>query len=244
MMQTWNELGVQILLTVVEIDRCQVLKVRTDQPNKEGLVQMEMGACDRSPKNVPKPMLVHFHKARVPPKAEVVAFRCSSNALLPVGWEMSAKHFVPGQYIDATGISTGYGFTGVMARYGFSGQPATHGVSVTHRSLGSTGGRQDPGRVFKNKKMPGRHGVFRKTVLNLQVYKVDPVRNLVYIMGPIPGNNESYVYLRDAIKKKFNPASPPPFPTFVPSGKPDVDNKVIVMPKELLGEDPFAGGAV
>lgn len=243
MMQLWNSLGVQFVVTVVQLDKCQVVKVRTDQPNKEGYIGMELGCSDIRPKNVPKPLLVHFHKARVPPKEKVAQFRCSTNAVLPVGWEINAKHFVPGQFVDVTGITVGKGFQGAMKRWGFRGQPASHGVSVSHRSHGATGQRQDPGRVFKNKKMAGHMGVDRRTILNLQVYKVDPVRNLVFIMGPVSGHAGNFVFIRDAIKKQFNPASPPPFPTFIPTGA-EEDMKVAVIPEELLGEDPFAGGAV
>jgi large subunit ribosomal protein L3 len=169
-------------------------------------------------KNVSKAVRGHYAKAKVEPKAKTAEFRVSPENLIAVGAEITADHFVPGQFVDATGITIGRGFTGVMKRWNFRGLEASHGVSVSHRSHGSTGQRQDPGKVFKNKKMAGHYGVERVTTLNLEVVRTDPVRGLVLVKGAIPGHNNGWVYLRDAVKKKLPKEAPKPGAFRMPEG--------------------------
>lgn len=241
MMMTYTQVGTRIALSVLEVDNCQVVNVNHQQ-DKNGNIRLEMGCTDRKEKNVPKQRLGHFHRARVHPKQHLATMKISPDSVLPIGWRMDPRHFTPGQYVNVWGTSLGKGFAGVMKRYHFGGQPASHGVSVSHRSLGSTGQNQFPGHVFKNKKMPGRMGGERTFVRNMQVYKVDPKRNLLFIAGPVPGPTNGMIELMDADWKPFNPETPPPFPTFVPAENDAMEE--IVLSRELLGEDPFAGGAV
>jgi large subunit ribosomal protein L3 len=152
----------------------------------------------------------HFAVAKVEPKRKVAEFRVDEDGLIPVGAEITADHFVVGQFVDVTGISTGKGWAGGMKRWNFAGLRATHGVSVSHRSIGSTGGRQDPGRTFKNKKMPGHLGVDRVTTLNLKVMQTDVERGLIMVEGAVPGVKGGWISVRDAVKKKLPDAAPKP----------------------------------
>src|SRR5881392_3275425 len=178
--------GNHVAVTVLRVDNCQVVAQRTE--DKDGYTALQLGVGTAKVKNVTKPQRGHFAKAKVEPKARLAEFRVSEDALVPVGAEITAAHFVPGQYVDVTGTSIGKGFAGGMKRWNFGGLRATHGVSVSHRSIGSTGGRQDPGKTFKNKKMPGHMGVDRITTLNLRVVFTDAARGLIFIKGAVPGS--------------------------------------------------------
>jgi large subunit ribosomal protein L3 len=168
---------------------------------KDGYAAVQLGYGTAKTKNVTKPMRGHFAKAKVEPAMKLVEFRVADNAVLEPGAVLSPGHFSVGQFVDVAGLTKGKGFAGGMKRWNFAGLEASHGVSVSHRSLGSTGNRQDPGKTFKNKKMPGHLGQERVTTLNLQVAGIDEERNLVMIRGAVPGSKGTYVMLRDAIKK-------------------------------------------
>ena len=185
-------------MTVLQIDGCQVVAQRTSERDGYTAVQLGIGAAKA--KRVPNAMRGHFAKAKVEPKRRLVEFRVSEDALLDVGAELVASHFVAGQIVDVTGTSIGKGFAGAMKRHNFRGLEASHGVSVSHRSHGSTGNKQDPGRVFKNKKMAGHLGCETVTTLNLQIVATDDARGLIMVRGSIPGAKGGYVLVRDAIK--------------------------------------------
>ena len=192
--------GAHVPVTVLQIDNLQVVATRSVE--KDGYTAVQLGSGKAKVKNVTKPQRGHFAKAGVEPKLKLIEFRVSEDALLNVGDELSAEHFNVGQKIDVTGETKGKGFQGVMKRWNFGGLRATHGVSVSHRSHGSTGQRQDPGKVFKGKKMAGHLGSERVTVQNLEVAKVDEARGLILVKGAVPGSTGSYVLVRDAVKVK------------------------------------------
>jgi len=194
----FTEAGEHIPVTVLKLDNVQVTGIRTVEKNGYAAVQLGYGKA--KVKNVSKAARGNFALAKVEPKKEVAEFRVSEDALLEIGAELSATHFVPGQYVDVTSTSIGKGFAGVMKRWNFAGLRATHGVSVSHRSPGSTGQRQDPGRTFKGKKMPGHMGHKTITTLNLQVVSVDAELGVVMVKGAVPGAEGTYVYIRDAVK--------------------------------------------
>ena len=198
MTRVFTEAGEHVPVTVLRLNNCQVVGHRTK--DKNGYVALQLGSGIRKVKNVTQPMRGHFAAAKVEPKAHMAEFRVSEDALVDVGAEITAAHFVAGQYVDVTGTSIGKGFAGAMKRWNFGGLRATHGVSVSHRSLGSTGNRQDPGKTFKNKKMAGHLGVERITTLNLEVAAVDAEKGLLMIKGAVPGSKNGYVLVRDAIK--------------------------------------------
>ncbi|MBY6263138.1 50S ribosomal protein L3 [Azospirillum sp. 412522] len=200
MTRVFTDDGQHVPVTVLKVDSCQVVAVRTE--DKDGYTAVQLGAGAIKVKNVNKPERGHFAKARVEPKRKLVEFRVDADALIEVGAELSAAHFVAGQFVDVTGTSIGKGFAGAMKRWNFGGLRATHGVSVSHRSHGSTGNRQDPGKVFKNKKMAGHLGDERVTVLNLQVVSVDEARGLIMLKGAVPGAEGGWLRIRDAVKKK------------------------------------------
>jgi len=211
MSRVFNAEGNHVPVTVLKVDNCQVVAVRTEEKDKYNAVQLGVGT--RKTKNVTKPQRGHFAKAKVEPKRKLAEFRVDKNALLEVGAELSAEHFIPGQFVDVTGISIGRGFQGVMKRHNFSGLRATHGVSVSHRSHGSTGQRQDPGKVFKNKRMAGHMGDVRVTTQNLEVISTDAERGLILVKGAIPGYEGGFVLVRDAAKRKKLPKDAKlPFP--------------------------------
>jgi large subunit ribosomal protein L3 len=242
MLSVFDGHGRQVACTAIQIEDCQVLALNPVVNPNRGTQMLELGACNRKEKSVNKPALGHFHHARVAPKLFVQSVEISPDAALPLGWSIDARHFTAGQYVDVVGHKVGKGFQGGMKRWGFAGLSASHGVSVSHRSIGSTGQRQDPGRVFKNKKMPGHMGTDQKTIHNLQIVKIDPTHNVIYVRGAVPGMAETCLIVRDAVRRPFNPESPPPFPTFVAPS--DDDKAVSVIADSLLGPDPFAGGAV
>jgi len=200
MTRIFTDEGEHVPVTVLKVDNCQVVAVRTE--DKDGYTAVQLGAGAIKVKNVTKPMRGHFAKARVEPKRKLVEFRVTPDALIDVGAELSVAHFVPGQFVDVQGTSIGKGFAGAMKRWNFGGLRATHGVSVSHRSHGSTGNRQDPGKVFKNKKMAGHLGDETVTVMNLKVVSVDESRGLILVKGAVPGSEGGWVKIRDAVKRK------------------------------------------
>ena len=198
MTRIFKEDGTHVPVTVLQVDQLQVVAAKTEE--KDGYSAVQLGYGKAKVKNVSKAARGNFALAKVEPKKEVAEFRVSEDALLEIGAELSATHFVPGQYVDVTSTSIGKGFAGVMKRWNFAGLRATHGVSVSHRSPGSTGQRQDPGRTFKGKKMPGHMGHKTITTLNLQVVSVDAELGVVMVKGAVPGAEGTYVYIRDAVK--------------------------------------------
>ena len=199
MTRLFAETGAHVPVTVLKVDRCQVVAQRTVE--KDGYTALQLGVGSVKVKNLTRPQRGHFAKAKVEPKRKLMEFRVDADALVDVGAELSTGHFVEGQYVDVFGTSIGKGFAGVMKRHGFAGLRASHGVSVSHRSGGSTGQCQDPGKVFKGKKMAGHLGDRRVTVQNLQVVKTDSERGLVLVRGAVPGAKGGYVGIRDAVKK-------------------------------------------
>jgi 50S ribosomal protein uL3/50S ribosomal protein L4 len=189
MTRVFTEAGEHIPVTVLKLGNCQVLGHRTTEKN--GYVALQLGSGTRKTVYLPKAERGQFAVSKVEPKRKVTEFRVSEDALIPVGAEIQADHFVVGQFVDVTGTSVGKGFAGGMKRWNFGGLRATHGVSVSHRSIGSTGGRQDPGKTFKNKKMPGHMGVDRITTLNLRVVQTDVERGLILVEGAVPGSKGS-----------------------------------------------------
>jgi large subunit ribosomal protein L3 len=190
--------GQHVPVTVLKVDGCHVIAQRTE--DKHGYVALQLGVGKAKVKNVTKAQRGHFATAKVEPRAHVVEFRVTPDALVDVGAELSAAHFVPGQKVDVTGTSIGKGFQGGMKRWNFGGLRATHGVSISHRSLGSTGNRQDPGKTFAGKKMAGHMGDERVTTQNLTVVSVDESEGLIFIKGSVPGSDNGWVMVRDAVK--------------------------------------------
>lgn len=190
--------GRHVPVTVLQLDDVQVVGRR--EMDRDGYTAVQLGAGQAKAKNVAKPQRVAFGKAEVEPKARVVEFRVAEDALLDVGAHISADHFVAGQLVDVAGVTQGKGFAGAMKRWGFGGLRATHGVSVSHRSHGSTGNRQDPGRVFKNKKMAGHMGGRNRTQQNLEIVRTDPIRGLLFVKGSVPGHKGAWLTVSDAIK--------------------------------------------
>lgn len=208
MTRVFDDKGEHIPVTVLKLESLQVTGVCTVEKNGYAAVQLGYGKA--KVKNVAKAQRGAFAKAKVEPKKELAEFRVSEDAMLDVGSELSASHFVPGQYVDVTAVSIGKGYAGVMKRWNFAGLRATHGVSISHRSPGSTGQRQDPGRTFKGKKMAGHMGHKTVTTLNLQVVSVDPELNVVMVRGAVPGAEGGYVYVRDAVKHERPKEAPLP----------------------------------
>jgi large subunit ribosomal protein L3 len=208
MTRVFTEAGEHVPVTVLRLANCQVVAHRSAEKN--GYVALQLGAGSRKVKNVVKAERGHFAVAKVEPKRKLAEFRVSQDGLIPVGAEITADHFVPGQYVDVTGTSIGKGFAGAMKRWNFGGLRASHGVSISHRSHGSTGGRQDPGKTFKGKKMAGHLGVERVTTLNLKVVQTDVERGLILVEGAVPGAKGGWITVRDAVKKKLPDAVPKP----------------------------------
>jgi len=208
MTRVFTEAGEHVPVTVLRLAQCQVIAHRSK--DKDGYVALQLGAGSRKVKNVSKAERGRFAVAKVEPKRKIVEFRVSDDALLPVGAEITADHFVVGQFVDVTGMSIGKGFSGGMKRWNFSGLRASHGVSVSHRSIGSTGGRQDPGKTFKNKKMPGHQGVERVTTLNIKVVQTDVERGLILVEGAVPGPKGGWITMRDSVKKALPKDAPRP----------------------------------
>lgn len=200
--------GRHIPVTILKVDSLQVVSVRTME--KDGYVALQLGAGKPKVKNLAKAQRESFAKAKVPPKSKMMEFRIDAKNVLEVGSEISVEHYVPGQFVDVQGLSLGKGFAGAMKRWNFGGMRATHGVSVTHRAHGSTGNRQDPGRVFKNKKMAGHLGVETTTTQNLKVVAVDAEEGLILIQGSVPGTKGAWIAVTDAVKKPLPKEAPLP----------------------------------
>ena len=208
MTRRFDDSGVHLPITVLKLDNVQVVAQRTEDTDGYNAVQMGWGKA--KVKNVSRAMSGHFAKAKVEPKRKLTEFRVDADGLVDVGAEFSANHFVAGQFVDVCGTTIGKGFAGGMKRHGFSGLRASHGVSINHRSLGSTGQCQDPGKVFKGKKMAGHMGDVRVTTQNLQVVDVDEQRGLILIRGSVPGAKGGFVRITDAIKKTRPDEAPYP----------------------------------
>ncbi len=227
MTRTFTEDGEHVPVTVLKVDNCHVVAVRNR--DGEGYDAVQLGNGTAKVKNVGKAMRGHFAKAKVEPKRRLAEFRVSADALLEVGQELSPEHFVPGQYVDVTGITIGKGFAGVMKRHNFSGLRATHGVSVSHRSQGSTGNSQDPGKVFKGKKMAGHMGDRRATQQNLRIVSTDAEAGLILVRGAVPGAKGGWVRISDAVKHPVPEDAPFPAglrasgPEAAPEAEPEAD---------------------
>jgi large subunit ribosomal protein L3 len=208
MTRLFQEDGRHVPVTVLSLEDCQVVSVRTAEV--DGYVALQLGAGQAKQKNVAKPQREHFAKAEVPLKAEVAEFRVADDAVLEVGSTIAASHFAIGQYVDISGHTQGKGFAGAMKRWGFGGMRATHGVSISHRAHGSTGQRQDPGKVFKNKKMAGHMGDRQRTQQNLEIVRVDDARGLIFVKGSVPGSKNAWLLVRDAVKIDRHAEAPYP----------------------------------
>jgi large subunit ribosomal protein L3 len=208
MTRVFTDAGEHVPVTVLKVDQCQVVAHRTK--DKNGYTALQVGVGKAKVKNVSNAERGRFAVAKIEPKRKIAEFRVSEDAVIPVGAEITADHFVAGQFVDVTGTTTGKGFAGGMKRWNFGGLRASHGVSISHRSIGSTGGRQDPGKTFKNKKMPGHLGVERVTTQNLRVVSTDVERGLILVEGAVPGVAGGWIYIRDAVKRKLPKEAPLP----------------------------------
>ncbi|PHZ83518.1 50S ribosomal protein L3 [Paremcibacter congregatus] len=208
MSRVFAEGGKHIPVTLLHVDNCQVVSQKTME--KDGYSALQLGAGKAKVKRTTQPMRGHFAKAQVEPKAKLAEFRIADDAFIDVGAELTVEHFVAGQMVDVTGTSKGKGFAGAMKRWNFGGLRATHGVSISHRSHGSTGQCQDPGRVFKGKKMAGHYGDERKTILNLEVVGTDLDEGLILVKGAIPGAKNGWILINDAVKKPAHADRPYP----------------------------------
>ncbi len=204
----FDEKGRRIPLTLIHVEGCQVVSHKTEE--RDGYLALQLGLGQAKASRVSVPLRGHFAKNGVEPKKHLVEFHVSEKGVLPVGSYLSAEHFLPGQFVDVTGTSIGKGFAGAMKRHNFGGLRASHGVSISHRSHGSIGQREFPGRVFKNKKMAGHLGHERVTIQNLRVVLVDADQGIIAVEGAVPGPKGGYVLLRDAVKKSPFPGLPVP----------------------------------
>src|SRR5580704_6700579 len=241
MMRLFTEAGEHVPVTVLRLGNCQVVGHRTK--DKNGYVALQLGAGLRKVQSTNRADRGHFAVAKVEPKRKLAEFRVDDDGLIPIGAEITADHFVVGQFVDVTGTSTGKGYAGGMKRWNFAGLRATHGVSISHRSLGSTGQRQDPGKTFKNKKMAGHLGAERVTILSLEVVAADAERGVLMLKGAVPGSAGGWVLVRDAVKRKA-PADLP-FPAALrsdavaePEPEPAADEPEAASPAEAEAAAP------
>lgn len=226
-----TEKGEHIPITLLKVEDCQVVATKT--ADKDGYTAVQLGVGKAKVKRVSRALRGHFANGKIEPKKKLAEFRVTDDALLKVGDQLSVEHFLKGQYVDVTGISIGKGFAGAMKRHNFGGLRASHGVSVSHRSHGSTGQRQDPGKVFKGKKMAGHLGHERVTVMNLEVVLTDPELGLIGLRGAVPGNPGGYILIRDAVKCVAPEGLP--FPAALVKGSPVSQEEII---KEESKETP------
>lgn len=232
MTQEWDQWGIRLPLTILWIDDCQVTQIKTLAAN--GYNGLQLGCGSKRDKQVIGSQIGHFKAAGVPVKRKLAEFRVSEHGLIPMGTELRASHFVAGQYVDVAGTTIGKGFQGVMKRFDFKGGPASHGTSKAHRKRGSSGaGCQDPGKIWKGTKMPGRMGGVRRTVQSLWLYKVDPVRNLLYVKGQVPGHKGNFVFVKDAVYKTYTNQPELPWPTMF-------ESSAAVSAVSPDAKDPFA----
>src|SRR5210317_50638 len=208
MSRIFDDSGNHVPVTILRLEDVEVLSAKSKE--KDGYCAMQIGFGNKKAKNITKPLRGFFAKAKSEPKEKVVEFRVSEDAVLKIGDKIGVNHFVSGQKVDLVGVSQGKGFAGSMKRHNFGGMQATHGVSISHRSHGSTGNSQDPGRVFKGKKMAGQMGNRQRTIQNLQVVAADEDRGLIFIKGGLPGSKGSWISLKDAIKKALPSDAPYP----------------------------------
>ncbi len=208
MSRVFNTNGEHVPVTVLRMEDVEVLSIKTLE--KDGYTAVQLGFCNKAPKNITKPLKGLFAKAKIHPKEKIAEFRVSQDAILKVGDKLSANHFIAGQKVDVVGISQGKGFSGAMKRHNFGGMQASHGVSISHRSHGSTGNSQDPGRTWKGKKMAGQYGNVRITTQNLKVVKLFEDNDIILVEGSVPGSKNGVVLLSDAIKYKTPENAPFP----------------------------------
>ena len=236
MTRVFNESGDHLPVTVLRVDNCQVVAVRNDET--DGYNALQLGAGSAKVRRVSKPMRGHFAKANVEPKRKLVEFRVSPDALIDVGAELVPSHFSEGQYVDVTGTSIGKGFAGAMKRHNFSGLRASHGVSVSHRAHGSTGQCQDPGKVFKGKKMAGHLGDKRVTIQSQKIVSTDDERGLILIYGAVPGAKNGWVTIKDAVKKAM--PDDLPFPAGLRTVEEEAAAEEVSPAEEAAPETPAA----
>ena len=242
MSRFFSENGEHVPVTVLKIEDLEVLSIKS--VDKDGYAAVQLGFCNKKPKNISKPLRGFFAKAKTEPKEKVVEFRVSEDAVLNVGDKLGVNHFVIGQKVDVVGISQGKGFSGAMKRHNFGGMQASHGVSISHRSHGSTGNSQDPGRTWKGKKMAGQYGNVRITTQNLEVVKLFEDDDLILIQGSVPGSKNGVVILRDAIKYKIPNEAPFPagFRHDIKADKADISLSSDKNEKEISSKDEGAKG--
>ena len=224
MSRIFNDNGEHVPVTILRMEDVEVLSVKSI--DKDGYTSVQLGFCNKKQKNITKPLRGFFAKIKSEPKERVAEFRVSEDAVLKVGDKLSVNHFIVGQKVDVIGVSQGKGFSGAMKRHNFGGMQASHGVSISHRSHGSTGNSQDPGRTWKGKKMAGQYGNVRKTIQNLKVVKLLEDDDLILIEGSVPGSKNGVVFLRDAIKYKTPQNAP--FPAGLQNENNKIDKDVLV----------------
>ena len=237
MTRLFQDDGRHVPVTVLQLEGVQVVARR--EVERDGYTAVQIGAGSAKAKNVAKPQRGHFGKAEVEPKAILCEFRVEADGLLEVGAELSADHFVAGQLVDVSGRTQGKGFAGAMKRWGFGGLRATHGVSVSHRSHGSTGNRQDPGRVFKNKKMAGHMGDRNRTQQNLEIVQTDAERGLLFVKGSVPGSKGAWLIVKDAVKVPAHKDAPFPagLKVVANSNEAPVEAPVVDAPEATEGQE-------
>ncbi len=236
MTRVFTETGEHVPVTVLKVDNCQVVAQKTE--DKHGYTALQLGAGSAKVKRMSRASRGHFAATKVEPKRKLAEFRVSADNMIDVGAEITADHFVAGQFVDATGISIGKGFAGAMKRWNFGGLRASHGVSISHRAHGSTGNSQDPGKVFKGKKMAGQMGSRQVTTQNLSVVSTDPDRGLILVRGAVPGSKGSWVFVRDAIKRELPDGVPFPGAFKAPAGAEKPVEEAVEAPVEAPQEAP------